>query len=113
MAKKNNSKRGIVYSTNPDFEYSQEDETGEKTLPGKKQNLRIQLVRLKGNKKVTKVYNYIGKEDDLKDLGKALKSKCGCGGAVKDGEILLQGDFREKVKAELDKLGYSYKQVGG
>ncbi|MEM9721637.1 MAG: translation initiation factor [Bacteroidota bacterium] len=113
MAKKKHKKSGIVYSTDPDYGYDYEEEEEEETLPPKQQNLRISLQRLKGNKQVTKVYQFVGKEEDFKVLGKTLKSLCGCGGSVKNGEILLQGDFREKVKSYLQKNGYTFKQVGG
>lgn len=113
MAKKKNKKQGIVYSTDPDYGYEYDEEESVETLPPQQQNLKIELRRLKGNKQATIIYNFVGEEDDFKDLGKALKSKCGCGGSVKDGEIILQGDFREKVKTELGKLNYKYKQVGG
>ncbi len=115
MAKKKSSKdrKGVVYSTDPDFEYDVEEEVEEVTLPPEKQNLRITLDRLKGNKKVTRIYNFVGTSDDLQTLAKRLKQLCGCGGGVKKEEILLQGDFREKVKKELAKLNYKYKQVGG
>ena len=113
MGKKNKKRSGIVYSTDPDYDYQTEEELEEETLPPNQQNLRITLQRLKGNKSLTKVYAFVGSPEDLKNLGKELKSLCGCGGSVKNGEILLQGDFREKVKGYLTKKGYKYKQVGG
>lgn len=113
MSKKHKSKGGFVYSTDPDFEPEVEEQEEEETLPPQQQDLRLSLDRLKGNKVVTRVWKFKGREDDLKTLGKALKQKCGCGGSVKDGEILLQGDFREKVGQELKKQGYRYKLSGG
>ena len=112
MAKKN-KRSGIVYSTDPDYEYYEEEEFVEETPPPQQQHLRINLQRLKGNKKVTRIYNFVGQEDDIIDLGKDLKRQCGCGGSVKDREILLQGDLLDKVKKILGELGYKYKQVGG
>ena len=113
MGKKNKKRSGIIYSTDPDYDYEVDGEEEEETLPPNQQDLRITLQRLKGNKSVTKVYDFVGTEQDLKALGKELKSLCGCGGSVKNGDILLQGDFREKVKGHLSKKGYKYKQVGG
>ncbi|MEM7374268.1 MAG: translation initiation factor [Bacteroidota bacterium] len=113
MGRKNQQKRGIVYSTDPDFDYDYESEGEVETPEPSKQKLTIRLQRLKGNKVVTKISNFVGQEDDLKSLGKQLKGKCGCGGSVKDGEILLQGDFREKVGNALSKMGYKWKQSGG
>jgi len=110
---KHNKRQGIVYSTNPDYLYDYEDEQEEETLPPNRQSLRISLDRKKGNKRVTRIYEFIGSNDDLKALGKELQKKCGCGGAVKGGEILLQGDFRELVGGELKKMGYRFKFVGG
>ncbi len=113
MAKKKNNKQGIVYSTDPDYGYEYDEEQEEETLPPQQQNLKIQRKSLKGNKQATIIYNFVGSDEDFTDLGKMLKSKCGCGGSVKDGEIILQGDFREKVKGELEKLNYKCKLVGG
>lgn len=103
---------GIVYSTDPDFQPLVEDDEPE-TLPPGKQDLRITLdKKLKGGKKATVVYKFVGKQSDLEQLGKALKSACGVGGTAKNGEIILQGDHLEKVKAELAKMGYKFKVAG-
>lgn len=114
MSNKNKSPRGgIVYSTDPNFRPEEPDEElAESRLPAQ-QDLRIRLDRLKGNKVATVVYQFKGNQDALEALAKALKNKCACGGAAKEGQIMLQGDFREKVKAELSRLGYKWKQVGG
>ena len=110
MSKKNN-RIGVVYSTNPDFEYEYEDSAEEVvTLPPQQQKLRVTLDRRqRGGKQVTLVSGFVGSDDDLAVLGKILKTKCGVGGAVKDGEIIIQGDFREKVVALLLAEGYKAK----
>ncbi len=100
---------GLVYSTNKNIGTEREPST----LPPPQQNLRIHLDRLKGNKVVTRIADFVGKEDDLADLGKLLKSKCGVGGNAKDGEILLQGDHRDKVLKLLADAGYRAKKAGG
>ena len=100
MAKKKKQKRnydGVMYSTDPDFVYEDEYANDAESLPPAKQNLRISLRRMKGNKQATVVWNFEGPEEDLKDLGKFLKQKCGTGGAVKDGEIIIQGDKRKQI----------------
>ncbi|WP_421942015.1 translation initiation factor [Pedobacter sp.] len=104
---------GIMYSTNPDFEYEQEvDDTV--TVPNQQQDLRVMLDKKnRGGKAVTLITGYKGKTDDLEVLGKMLKNKCGVGGSVKDGEILIQGDVRDKVLAILQKEGYKVKKAGG
>ncbi len=103
---------GIVYSTDPDYRPLVEDDEPE-TPPPAKQDLRITLdKKLKAGKKATVVYKFVGKQSDLEELGKALKTACGVGGTVKNGEIILQGDHLEKVKAELTKLGYKFKVAG-
>ena len=98
---------GIMYSTTPDFEYETTQEEEEETLPKEKQPLRISLdKRNRGGKSVTLITGFRGKQDSLDEIGKWLKTKCGVGGAVKNGEILIQGDFRQKVLELLQKEGY-------
>ena len=115
--KKNDWKErlNIVYSTNPDFSYETEEENVAETLPPQQQRLRVQMDRKnRGGKVVTLITGFVGNDDDLKDLGKMLKSKCGVGGSAKDGEIIVQGDFKQKVIDLLLKAGYTQtKGVGG
>ena len=106
MSKKN--RIGVVYSTNPDFNYEYEDdEPLQETLPPQQQRLHVTLDRKqRGGKQVTLVTGFVGTDDDLQALGKMLKGKCGVGGSAKDGEIIIQGDQQEKVRAALTAAGY-------
>ena len=105
---------GFVFSTNDDFDLDDGHQEEESTLPPQQQDLRVLLDRKqRKGKAVTLVTGFIGQEQDLKDLGKMLKSKCGVGGTVKDGEILIQGDFRDKVLNLLHENGYKAKRSGG
>ena len=109
MAKNDWKERlNIVYSTNPDFSYDNGDEVEEETLPKNQQKLRVRIEKNhRGGKTVTIVSGFVGGEADLKELGKMLKTKCGVGGSVKDGELLVQGEFKEKVVELLKKDGYT------
>jgi translation initiation factor 1 len=109
MSKKNkNDKHGFVYSTDPDFKFENDEERSADTLPSKQQKLRIRLdTKHRGGKAVTLIDGFIGKEEDLEDLGKKLKNYCGTGGSSKDGAIIIQGDQREKVLQWLLKNNYS------
>lgn len=105
---------GMVYSTNPDFEYDIAGEQEPETLAPERQNLRIWLDRKhRGGKTVTIVRGFVGREADLAELGRMLKSKCGTGGSVKDGEIIIQGDRRDRVAELLAAAGYVCKKAGG
>lgn len=113
MSKKKTSRGGIVFSTDPNYSTAWDEDEQEETLPSSRQNLRLHLDRLKGNKVATRITGFVGSEDDLKDLGKVLKNQCGVGGTAKDGIILLQGDVRTKAEAYLNKEGYQNKRSGG
>ena len=105
---------GMVYSTNPDFEYTTSESEQVETLAPEKQDLRVWLDRKhRGGKTVTLVKGFIGSDDDLQELGRMLKSRCGVGGSAKDGEIIIQGDHRDRVVELLTKAGYRCKKAGG
>ena len=117
MSKKKKSsfknREGIVYSTNPDFNYFENMPGLEATLPNDQQNLLVRLDKKhRGGKVVTLVEGFVGHPDDLKALAKELKSKCGVGGSQKDGEIIIQGDFKEKVYQLLIERNYKAKKSG-
>ena len=102
---------GVVYSTNPDFNYNNADEEETVTLEPSRQKLYVGIDRkARGGNQVTLVSGFVGSEDDLKELGRTLKIKCGVGGSAKDGEITIQGDFRDKVTALLKEMGYNAKR---
>lgn len=108
--KKNDWKErlNIVYSTNPDYQYITDEKEENETLPKQQQKLRVSIEKNhRGGKTVTIVKNFIGSDDDVKELGRLLKTKCGVGGSVKDGEILVQGDFKAKIIELLKNDGYT------
>lgn len=115
MAKKNDWKKrdGIVYSTESEFSYSYQSNEEAETLPASQQNLRVSLDKSgRAGKQVTLVSGFVGTANDLEILGKLVKSKCGVGGSVKGGEILIQGDLRDKVVQVLQREGYKAKRSG-
>ena len=99
---------GVVYSTNPDYEYSDDSQEEADTLPKNQQKLRLNMERAgRGGKTVTLVKGFVGSEEDITTLSKLLKQKCGVGGSVKDGEIIIQGDHRQRLVEILKKEGYT------
>jgi len=118
MAKKQDNgwkkRDGLVYSTAEDFEFDGNVNSEAETLPPAQQHLRVQLdKKARGGKQVTLVTGFVGSDEDLKELGKTLKIKCGVGGNAKEGEILIQGDFRTKIMEYLLQAGYKAKKIGG
>jgi translation initiation factor 1 len=115
MSKKNKpDNRGFVFSTDPNFRFEEEPESDRETLPANQQKLRVRLdTKQRAGKAVTLVTGFIGKEDDVEELGKKLKNFCGTGGSVKDGEVIIQGDQREKVLQWLLKNDYKNSKKAG
>ena len=112
MVKNKKNRKGIMYSTNPNFEFVYENEKMD-TLVNNQQNLKVCIDKHRAGKIAVIIKGFIGSTDDLKVLGKIRKAKCGVGGSTKNGEIIIQGDLRDKVMDILEKEGYNYKRVGG
>ena len=107
------SRRGMVYSTDPDYQYRTAEEEQAETLPARQQQLRVWLDRKqRAGKVVTLVKGFVGRDEDLAELARMLKNKCGVGGSAKEGEIIIQGDHRDRVAELLLKAGYNCKKAG-
>ncbi|MDR0789964.1 MAG: translation initiation factor [Bacteroidales bacterium] len=114
MKDKNKNAIGIVYSTDKNFQYQHSEQQEQETLPPNQQTLYVQLdKKQRGGKKVTLITGFVGTDEDLTALSKELKAKCGVGGACKDGEILIQGDFVTRIQELLTTKGYKTKRKGG
>lgn len=109
MSKKNKpDNKGFVYSTDPNFRFEEEEREQAATLPPAQQPLRVRLdTKNRGGKAVTLVQEFVGSGEDLDELGKKIKNFCGTGGAVKDGEVIIQGDQRDKIMQFMQKNGYT------
>ena len=112
MGKNKKNKKGVIYSTNPDFEFEYENEEVE-TLTNNAQHLKVCIDKHRAGKITVIIKDFVGNTEDLKSLGKMLKAKCGVGGTAKNGEIIIQGDVRDKIMDILGENGYNYKRVGG
>ena len=112
MEKNKKNKQGVMYSTNPDFEFEYENEEMD-ILANNKQYLNVCIDKHRAGKIAVIIKGFIGTTKDLKALGKVLKTKCGVGGSAKNGEIIIQGNVRDKIMDILNKEGYNYKRVGG
>jgi translation initiation factor 1 len=112
MVKNKKNRKGVMYSTNPNFKFEYENQ-GMKTLTNTNQHLKVCIDKHRAGKIAVIIKDFVGTKDDLNALGKLLKTKCGVGGSAKNGEIIIQGDVRDKVMEILSKEGYNYKRVGG
>ena len=112
MNRNKKNRRVVMYSTNPNFEFEYQNEKMN-TLSNNQQNLKICIDKHRAGKIAVIIKGFVGDADDLKALGKKLKEKCGVGGSAKNGEIIIQGDLRNKVMDILAEEGYSYKRIGG
>ena len=102
---------GVVFSTNPDFAYTEQQEEVQQTLEPSRQRLVVSIDRrCRAGKQVTLVSGFVGSDEDLAELGRKLKSKCGVGGTAKNGEITIQGDFRDRITSLLNEMGYRAKR---
>ncbi|MFZ1612202.1 MAG: translation initiation factor [Chitinophagales bacterium] len=114
MAKKKNDNNGFVFSTDPNFKFPAGDEEESESISPQQQMLKIRFEKKhRGGKEVTIIDEFIGSNEEMLALGKELKTKCGTGGSVKDGLILIQGDHRKKIGEILSKLNYKFKFAGG
>ena len=112
MRNKKKNTKGIIYSTNPDFEFEYKNDELE-SIPNNQQNLKVCIDKHRAGKVAVIIKGFVGSSNDLKALGKTLKVKCGVGGSAKNGEIIIQGDVRDKIIEILTNEGYNYKRVGG
>ena len=112
MKKNRKNRKGILYSTNPNFEYKYEEEEHHSLSPSE-HNLKVCIDKHRAGKVAVIIKDYVGSNNDLRLLGKLLKQKCAVGGSVKNGEIIIQGNVRERVMRILEEEGYRYKRVGG
>ena len=108
----NKKKKGVMYSTNPNFKFEYEN-TQKKTLLPQEQNLKVCIDKHRAGKIAVIIKDFIGSTDNLNSLSRILKVKCGVGGTAKNGEIIIQGNVRDKVMGILEEEGYNYKRVGG
>ena len=113
MSKKDKNRKNVVFSTNPNFNYESDEQDEVETLSPSEQQLKIYLDRIGGGKLISRISGFIGKTEDIEALGKLLKQKCGVGGSVKEGEILIQGDHRDKLLNLLTQNNYKAKKAGG